>query len=34
MNDISKEHIKYSLYPFLDVKENHYDGILITKNKL
>ena len=34
MNDISKEHIKYSLYPLLDVKENHYDGILITKNKL
>lgn len=34
MNDILKEHIKYSLYPLLDVKENHYDGILITKNKI
>ncbi|MGD9623084.1 MAG: ATP-binding protein [Arcobacter sp.] len=34
MNNILKDHIKYSLYPLLDVKEKHYDGILFTKNKL
>jgi hypothetical protein len=34
MNNILKDHIKYSLYPLFDVKESHYDGILFTKNKL
>ncbi|RXK03701.1 hypothetical protein CRV02_00450 [Arcobacter sp. CECT 8989] len=34
MNRMLEEHIKYSLYPILDVKENHYDGILFTKNEL